>query len=61
MFGTGWKGKLGGILFGLGGLVKAIVPDHGALIDQVVDVVISIGGGLGIFGIREALGPSRHE
>ena len=59
MFGQNWKGKLGGIIVAIGGIAKIIKPEITETIDTIVNGIIFLGTGLGIFGIREALGTRR--
>ena len=56
MLGINWKGKFGGIVVALGGLAKVLFPDQGDWIDRLIDAITIIGGGIGIYGIREAIG-----
>ena len=51
----GWKGRLGGILVGLGGAIKSFVPGAGPLVDTVLNLIPMLGGALGIFGLRAAV------
>lgn len=50
----GWKGALGGIIMGLGGIVEGLgqVGISVPVLSEITMVLIGIGGGLGIFGIR---------
>ena len=57
MFGSGWKGKTGGLLTSLFGVIESVQsftsPESGASLEGGLTKVAI---GLGIFGIRDANG-----
>jgi hypothetical protein len=59
MFGINWKGKVGGIIVGLVGIAKLVKPEITEALDSVIEGLVLLGSGLGIFGIREAMGSRR--
>jgi hypothetical protein len=63
-----WKGKLGAVLAGIAMFAKAVWPDTAHYVDEGLDIadrIISLlfGGGvaLSLFGIRQAIGPSKSK
>jgi len=47
-------GKVGPLLIAVAGLVKVLLPDQGAVIDMVLNAVLSIGAGMGLWSVRSA-------
>lgn len=52
MFGSGWKGKTGAVLAGVGKLVESF----GWLPEGMGDTIFGLGAAFGLFGIRDAQG-----
>lgn len=53
--GSGWKTKFGAFLVAVGGALKGIVPEASDMIDQWTTALMTIGTGVGIYGLRDAI------